>query len=204
MAIGIFEGKKAAYNRAILQALLEEGSGEGLTNWEIAKRITGRLADRDLQFLKAQRVYSVIARKGSRLDELREKGYIILNSHNKWHLGIKGIWALLIDQPELREAAWQVSQLTFATQKLPNSFEDPGLFEIKISEKLQALLKQALLDRAFWTILAEEADRLIGKGLIDMDKITIETLVTVIATSSPRIKHYLKSQTLLKSPTIQK
>jgi hypothetical protein len=86
MRIGIFEGRKAYYNRLILKILIEK---EPLKAWDIAKQIAKGSME------KTQDVYATLIRRNGRLNELLEKGYIQVLSNKCYTPSLKGIIAYL-------------------------------------------------------------------------------------------------------------
>jgi hypothetical protein len=89
MRIGIFEGRKAYYNRLILKILIEK---EPLKAWDIAKQIAKGSME------KTQDVYSTLIRKDGRLNELLEKEYISVLPNKQFIPTLKGIIAYLLTE----------------------------------------------------------------------------------------------------------
>ena len=73
--IGIFTGKKAEYNRLILETLLEAEDLK-LKEWELAKRIQTKTKPMGDWYSHTQRIYSILIRKKGRLEDLSQKGYV--------------------------------------------------------------------------------------------------------------------------------
>jgi len=101
--IPIFTGKKAGYNRLILETLLE-AENLTLTEWELAKHIQAKTKTQGDWYSQAQRIYSLLIRKKGRLEELNNKGYIDWK-RNKVELTFKGMLAAVLSNPELEERA---------------------------------------------------------------------------------------------------
>lgn len=97
--ISILTGKKGRYNRLILEVLAENPNG--LKAWDIAKEIWKRLKVEEDWYRGAQRIYSLLIRKGGRLEELESKEYIV-SKENKWQLTEKGLITVLVMKPEFK------------------------------------------------------------------------------------------------------
>ena len=87
--LGIFQGKQKTYNSLILKSLLTGSK----TTMQIAEFICEN--SRELKFEtnrknEVRKIYSVIAREGSRLDELTQKQYITRKGL-MWNLTLKGM-----------------------------------------------------------------------------------------------------------------
>ena len=89
MRIGIFEGRKAYYNRAVLKILIEK---ETLKAWDIAKEIAKGNMN------KTQDDYATLIRKNGRLNELLEKEYISVLPNKQFIPTLKGIIAYLLTE----------------------------------------------------------------------------------------------------------
>ncbi|MEM3752763.1 MAG: hypothetical protein QXM65_07455 [Candidatus Bathyarchaeia archaeon] len=169
MRIGIFEGKKADYNRKILKLLVEK---EPLKAWDIAKQITKGSMD------KTQDVYSTLIRKNGRLDELIQKEYLTMLPNKRYSPTFKGIIAYLhMEQhPKISESYNNILSLT---SQIPDNFTMPFLgfnvdtrFIKKQLEKL-SLKREAL--QAIKNTLYEE-----NLQWIDLDSIHEKELAIII------------------------
>ena len=96
--IGIFNGKSAIFNLAILETLFSDE----LTTWQIAKNLQKTLKPKKQMEIgsRIRHIYSDIQRKTGRLNDLKAKGY--LKEENKiWSLTYKAYIALYAKKPEL-------------------------------------------------------------------------------------------------------
>jgi len=170
--IGIFKGKRAKYNLAILEALLEHPS----TSWQIAKAIEKRFytsKSRELVHYRAQKIYSAIQRKGGRLAELAGKGYIE-KAGKVWAITAKGFVALMLANPKL--VAERVNSLrdllVEALRRISVSVKQPFGIKIELKPLMRGLERATGLfeDPAFLSAFAEEAKALVEEG-VDLDRV---------------------------------
>jgi len=185
--IGIFEGKSSKNNQDILEVLQQH---EPLTSWKIAEMIQRKrkpTPDKEAKQNRIRKIYSVIQRRGGRLQELQDKHYV--TAHNgKWRLTPKGYIAVYIKKPDL------FSKLDMETRKrgtaiLQNHFRKVGdikePFGISINgnqfrKDARKVLRHMRKDVSFFKLLVEETEQLTRKG-INLDVITIEELVGLLA-----------------------
>jgi len=117
MRIGIFEGRKAYYNRLILKILIEK---EPLKARDIAKQIAKGSME------KTQDVYATLIRRNGRLNELLEKGYIQVLSNKCYTPSLKGIIAYLHMEKEPRISSSYRNILSI-TSHIPDQLTMPFL-----------------------------------------------------------------------------
>ena len=185
--IPIFQGKKGSYNRLVLEVLAE--AKEPLKPWELAKRIHEKEPKEVDWYRGTQKIYSILIRKGGRLEELEKKDYITFRN-GKWELTFKGLITALIVNPQLKSKVLnrfkRVSN--FLLMQLPETHaprEIPlgrlAILGIKMDgEKLKKLLEVGA------KVIAEDGEQLIDftvretKDLInnglDLDRITTQKL----------------------------
>lgn len=99
--LGVFQGRSARYNKAIMKVLLL--ADRDLTSWEVAKgvrEITHAGLNGDTATVRTQGIHSVLIRKGGRLYDLQKKGYVTLRD-KKWSLKFPKGWAIMIAEPSL-------------------------------------------------------------------------------------------------------
>jgi DNA-binding PadR family transcriptional regulator len=165
MRIGIFEGRKANYNRAVLKILIEK---EPLKAWDIAKEIAKGCMD------KTQDVYATLIRKNGRLNELLEKGYIKVLSNKCYTPSLKGIIAYLYMEKEPRISTSYRNILSITSQ-IPDQITMPFLgFKVSgefVKNKIQNIefTEEELLQ--FKSFIDESL------SWIDLDKIHEEELL---------------------------
>lgn len=185
LRIGIFEGKKAEYNIDILEALFTRGP---LTSWEIAKQICktrGSTETTAEKFYGSQKVYSVIMRKGGRLESLNKKDYIMLKD-GKWELCFPKGDAILIKKPKLiaqihpyhlKKEAINIGGRRF------RKFKAPFGLQVQVDiKKLQATVSNfmnSLNVRQLHVVMAEAMSRLAQEG-IDLDRINNKDLAFLV------------------------
>jgi len=187
LSIGIFEGKQAPYNQAILEALLRYGP---LTSWEIAKKIyaaRGETKNSDIAYSRTQRIYSVIARKEGRLDSLKQKGYI-MQKDSKYEIAFPKGLTILIKKPdilnELNEYYLRKPRLdkhTFSRQK---NFRMPFGIRLQIDPKQLQTAGENLLNkldnREFFRQMAKSMQTLVEREYIDLDRVETTRLAFLI------------------------
>jgi len=190
--IGIFMGKSARYNQAIL-ATLHKADG-GLTNWEIAKRLVPKKGlSEDTIILRTQKIYSVIQRKGGRLDELEEYGYI-RNENGVYNISEKGTLAIMIKQPELlkdynfrREVSGAVILFKERLRKDPSTVEAPFGITIngnKMRNSYIGFLNKMAVHKSnleVIKVMVKETEDLLKQG-IDLDLVNVDTLLALLST----------------------
>ena len=190
--IGIFQGKEALYNQAILEVLREQGS---LTTWGVAKSLQNKLkstTNKEIKQARSHKIYSVIQRKNGRLSELQRKNYIVYEN-GKWSISLwKGRMALFIKNPQLIERLDMETYrraITLMQRKLKTppdkQIELPFGMTLSVNGKqlrkgIEKLLTRLETDPSFIRFLVEETKQLLMAG-VDMDLITEENLVTLLA-----------------------
>lgn len=105
MSLRIWEGKKGRYNTLILEAL---GDGEK-TAWDIAKYIVRHdlALARGNWYHQSQKVNSRLLRKGGRLEDLLNTGFIRRREDGKYSLTILGFIYVLY---QINHAGWKLSR----------------------------------------------------------------------------------------------
>jgi len=168
MRIGIFEGRKANYNRAVLKILIEK---EPLKAWDIAKEIAKGIMD------KTQDVYATLVRKNGRLNELLEKGYIKVLSNKCYTPSLKGIIAYFYMEKEPRISSSYRNILSI-TSHIPDEMTMPFLgFKVK-----GEFVKQKIQNIEFTEEELLQLKNFIDESLtwIDLDSIHEEELVMLL------------------------
>lgn len=180
MKIGVFEGKKAQYNQVILEVLLKHGS---LKTWEIAKQLFQMKTDiknPEIAYARTQKIYSVIARRNGRLENLRKKGYINLENE-RWDLAFKG-FAILIKKPELLSEVNgyyfekpPVDLIKFGKKNV--SF--PFGVRVQINKRQFLDTVKSLSGRSMLMKIVKSMEKLVQEG-IDLDRISTTNLLLLI------------------------
>jgi hypothetical protein len=190
--IGIFSGKSAEYNLAILETLLPKEA----TAWQIAEALQKKrnpVVDKEARIYRTQRIYSVIQRKTGRLNDLKNKGYI-KERDGKWSLTKKSLVALNIEKPELVANELQAEKHTLLEQfkKEVNSLPDDTVthpFGIQVDfAKLKPVLAK-MNPTELLVVLLEEAKALLLEG-IELDRISEEDLLNLVMFRAA--PHYFK------------
>ncbi len=168
--IGIFEGRKKSYNLTVLEILFKDGPSK---SWEIAKKIRwlrGKTQNADIEYSRTQKIYSVLIRKkGGRLYELEEKGYILKDNKDKWELTAKGLIAVLIKKKEIIKEIYPL-WLEFDFEELQ--------FLIMRGSYTKEKLKELKSFRIFG--LAKITERIALNYGIDLDRISETALYYLI------------------------
>lgn len=141
---------------------------------------------------RVRNIYSVIQRKGGRLQELQRKHYIT-NENGKWLLSRwKGRIALFIKSPDLigkleMETYRRSMSLMQRDLKTPSNQEMSLPFGIALSVKgselkrdVERILMKMKNDPSFISLIVEETKQLITEG-INLDLITDESLIALLA-----------------------
>jgi hypothetical protein len=186
--IGIFSGKSANYNLAILETLFDKHA----TAWEIATTLQKTInpnKEKEVMYYRAQKIYSVIQRKSGRLADLNSKGYIT-ETKGKWKLTRKGLIALNIKKPNLVASGLQASKDIAETMfkkyvdAIPNdTIREPLGIQIDLS-KIKPYLKQIDPTTTLKKIL-EDSKILLSQG-IELDSISEKDLLDIIMVRSLR------------------
>jgi hypothetical protein len=171
--IGIFRGRSATYNIAILETLTKEGE---LTSWQLAKKIREANypnLEPDTAKIRTQRIYSALIRRNGRLDDLKEKEYIALEG-KKWTPQFKAL-AILILKPELAHQIHPDFKPT-KSMKIQSNLKAKLPFGIKVKidkKQLQTWVNKfskKLLQPETYKTMAKWIEELVETG-IDLDRI---------------------------------
>jgi len=186
--LGIFHGKKDEYNRLILKGLV---TGEK-TTMQIAEYIyqNSKQPPSHNPINEKRKIYSVIARKGSRLNELEEKGYIFRGNALKWNLTTKGL-CLAITFFETSEIIKYVNFDRFGIdiQKVVESLKDNPLLAValktkegkkKLKEVSDKLQSDTLVFEMFLNRIKDLINDIIKKG-INIDSMTDNDIMFYVA-----------------------
>jgi len=132
MKIGIFEGKKANYNRQILKLLIEK---EPMKAWQIAKIIAKGQMDR------TQDIYATLIRRNGRLDELTEKQYVTRLDDGRYYATFKGIIAYLLTEENPKIASFYDDLLS--KMQFPETLDLPILnISIEVTKEFVEMLRE--------------------------------------------------------------
>jgi len=175
--IGIFRGKQAKYNTAILHILYDNGP---LTAWEI----TGKIQKRG-------RV-SLHATLNKRLRDLEKKEYLN-KAGKKWCLRFKGIIASILAQktPKPLSNKW-ADVADFFSKYSKEHFSELSDMTVQAFgvtfQPFKGIDKTVQTIRTFdnWVALSEFVKGLIQTGVVNFDVISNETLFTVILLEASR------------------
>jgi hypothetical protein len=183
MKIGIFDGKKAVYNRLILKLLVENGP---LKPWKIASFISKSFI-KDSKTSKGymertQDVYSnLIRKKSGRLKELERKGYIKRLRQGFFGPTLKGVIAILVSERNLPKISEFYSNI-LRNIKFPSKVKIP-FFDVEVNgKKFERAFKEFADSLSFqegWQTLKEMVKSFLESGL-DLDIISNENLLHLI------------------------
>jgi hypothetical protein len=174
--IGIFKGKAKDNNKFLLETLYNVGP---LSAWGLTREAT-----------KYQRIgggrHSLHAIFNKRLRDLEKKGYI-KKVEKKWILQFKGIIAVLIIQSEPKP--WNEKWTNIFENYVKPLNEVPGKYAFTEDEKeilsLDDVVKKTPLiikELERWVALSIYIKELMQKGLINLDIIKNESLLSLILT----------------------
>jgi len=176
--LGIFQGKKAEYNKLILKSLV----GGSKTTTQIAEYIyLNRRNQMKLLKLNKNRVktiVSIVSKKGSRLDELRTKHYI-KRKNNLWHLTApKGYAVALTLVDDVREV-WRYVQIDDLSAFLDKLHEIPIIDDFISNEKLKKVESFGMSPK-FLQSVRDCTSELITQGvdLDGMNELEFDVLLT--------------------------
>lgn len=186
--IGIFSGKSAEYNLAILETLFLKKA----TAWKIARILQNKINPSDkneVKYYRAQKIYSVIQRKSGRLADLKSKGYL-KETNGNWGLTRKGLVALSVRKPELVESGLQSVKGVYADifSRYVNAIPDEKIvapFGIQIDlSKLKPYFR-GIDPTSKVKMLIEESKILLSQG-IELDSISEKDLFDIAMVRSAR------------------
>jgi hypothetical protein len=167
--IGIFQGKQKANNKFVLETLYNTGP---LSVWELTT------------FVRERNRMSINAILSRRLRMLAKKGYVEKGG-SKWVLLFKGIIAVLVTQEEPKPYNEKWTEL-FESYLKPLR-EAPKKYSITADGKEIGDLKDFVIDfpvflkdYELWVALANEAKKLIERGLVNFDVISNLSLAMLI------------------------
>lgn len=155
--IGIFQGKQAKWNEAILVTLYDYGP---LTAWQITGKLT-----------KHGKV-SLHATLNKRLRDLEKKGYVF-RQYKIWYLNFKGIITNLIIQSKPR--IWSEKWTEIAEKRIK-----PRMQLMKFTKEFYDVGMATLKDFNAWVKLSRVAKRLLEEGVINLDVIKQTTLIGLL------------------------
>lgn len=168
MPIGIFNGKKALNNHAILRALIEKG--QPMAAWAIAGAIGTKA--------KRRHNHSLLIRKNGRLFELTAKGYIEMKE-KRYIPTFKGVIAVLVKDKQLPKVP-----VALLSIELPKETEVPFFGGILNGSKLQQGFddyKTNLADKDLLGNLRKIACELLDSG-IELDNIPLQSFFLLMIT----------------------
>jgi hypothetical protein len=171
--IGIFKGKQAKNNMYLLKTLYTTGP---LTAWDLTKTV------RENNRMSIHAIFT------KRLRKLEKKGYV-QKVGKKWVLHFKGIIAVLIVLPEPKP--WNEKWTNIFEEYAKPLADSPKKYTLNEDGKEIANLNDFAINtpivaREFerWEILADYVKKLINKGLINLDVIKNESLLSLIVTEA--------------------
>ena len=179
MRIGIFEGKKAYYNRMILKVLIEN---KPMKAWSIAKEIAKKGIKKTEKTIResTQDIYSILIRKNGRLNELLEKKYI-MKSEGFYFPTLKGIIAVLVSEEKIPKIGDFYHGL-LSEIKFPEKVKVP-FFDIEVNgKKFENGFKEfaeSLSYQEGWIKIRSMFKELLESG-IDLDRITDENVIDLL------------------------
>ena len=177
--IGIFQGKQKANNKFLLETLYKTGP---LTAWELTT------------FVREKNRMSIHAIFSKRLRMLAKQGYV-KKGGTKWVLQFKAIIAILSTQEQPKP--WNEKWTEIFENYIQPLKEAPKKYSVTADGKEIGELKDFVIDlpgflKDFegWVALANEAKKLIERGLVNFDVINNQSLamliITEVSTNSPQ------------------
>ena len=163
--IGIFAGKQKTYNIQLLNLLFDN---EPLTAWELTAKV---------RKIGRQSLHPTF---NKRLRDLEKKGYVYRRKR-KWFLAFKGFIAVLIIQKEPK--MWNHKWTELYNKGIKKFEEDPDNILGEAKEDFQNLLQELGFlfdDFNAWIELSKKVKQLMDNGVINLDLIKDETLLSVI------------------------
>lgn len=186
--LGIFHGKKGENNRLILKSLATGSK----TTMQIAEYIYQNTEQKpfDNPINEKRKIYSVIARPNSRLQELEAKQYVHRGDALKWNLTIKGL-CLALTLYEIKEIKNYVSfeQFGIDMEKVVESLKTNPIMAIalktkegrkKVKEVSNKLQNDPRILEVFLNEMRNFMNDIIKKG-IDIDSTTDNEIMFLIA-----------------------
>ena len=171
--IGIFIGKQKTYNIQVLNLLFDNGP---LSVWEMTAKI---------RTVGRQSLHSTL---NKRLRKLEKKGYV-KREDKRWILPLKGMIATLLILPEPRKwnEKWneqfdkkaQSLRTIFCSSRVKISIDDKVIATGEIDHGLDFLRKSVESFDA-WVGLSRIVKGLIEKGVINLDLIREEALLSIV------------------------
>lgn len=175
--IGIFSAKSAKYNLAILETLLAKEA----TAWQIAEKLQKKInpsENQEVRFYRTQKVYSVIQRKKGRLNDLRDKGYII-EKNGKWAITRKGLIAVSVVKPELVNRIIDSNKAKFIELSASYTGKARTVFGLEIDlSQFKPLFEQIDFEYTYHLIV-EEAKILLSSGF-ELDRINEDDFLSIV------------------------
>ncbi len=168
MKVGILQGKKALYNQLILQSLV---LGKKTT-----MEISAYIAQNDSKCKTCVKsIFSIIDRKGGRLQELSEKHYIE-REEKKWGLTIKGIHIALFQSENLLDQFLSVLPLkdydNIDLDTIKQNIMLPPILSRYINvKKFKNKYMEYVFSKQFWINRLRIAGNMINAG-VDLDKLS--------------------------------
>lgn len=182
--LGIFEGKKAKYNKLILKGLV---FGPKTTN-QIAQYIylnpEAQVKPKKVNKNRVKRIVSIISRKDSRLDELEAKQYISRkeSTENRWHLTPKGMGVALTFYDSIVEIYPYIKQFihSFVENIEKKLKENPMLQSLgKIERKALKTSFTFVESQDFLQLLKDLTNEMIRQGT-DLDKTSLKDFISFV------------------------
>ena len=154
MSIEIFKGRKGPYNKLVLKSLYDNGY---LSGWKLARKIAEndprRRGKKKNWYHEAQKVYSVLVRKGGRLEELSNKEFIEKTDQGYCLTVYKGLCSALTLYENVKEPA--IDELSKTYEIFPELKEAmeiiSRLYPETLVEKYKVMLRttKELLDQGW-------------------------------------------------------
>jgi hypothetical protein len=178
--IGIFSGKQKIHN---IQTLTLLYNNEPLTTWEMANKLTN---------VGNRRSLNSTLNKSMR--KLETKGYVRRKDDDKWYLKLKGFIAVLLIQPEPKKWNDKWTTIFINTLKINETDFTTGLTNLGFStttkiQEISKTMNELYNNFENWVKFAKTVE----KNKIDMDKITDQTLVSMLVSETLDFSKFLKT-----------
>jgi len=181
--LGIFEGKKAEYNKLILKGLVFGPKTTNQVSECIYLNRKAQVLPREVNRNEIRKIVSIISRKGSRLAELESKEYIFRRaSKDHWTLTIKGMGVALTFYDSIAEISPYVKPFLHSTvEEFQKTIRNIPMLQPfrNIEKKAMNKAFDFFESEEFLQFLKDLTNGLIRQGT-DTDKTTLKDFMNVL------------------------
>lgn len=171
--LGIFEGKKAEYNKLILKGLIYGAKTTNQIGEFIYFNREAQIKPRKANLNEVKKLVSIISRKGGRLKELEFKGYIF-REKGCWRLTLKGTAVALTLFDDLSEV-YPYIRTDLTVKAMEKAFREFGvakaLKEYGLNDWASKVFRWVKNQKNFLSFVRDSTNELISK-LTDLDSLS--------------------------------